>query len=135
MAEQVSMGDNPQTEKDWPTDSFSYATAQNGETEIEMEFTPADFLFCDIRLASHFWRVPPSKWHEEMMPLHEFLKLGEEMPVTKVPYITTVDPDGWLVRVVMTRVILTLVGRCTSQWQHLQEFVGINNSFARRALD
>jgi ferredoxin len=135
LAERVNITENPQPEKNWPTDTFSYATSQDGETEIEMGFTPADFLFCDIRLASHFWRVPPSKWHEEMIPLHEFLELNEESMGAKIPYLTTVNREGQLVRVVMTRVILTLVERCASQWQHFQELGGINNSFVRKALD
>ncbi|UCG51373.1 MAG: ferredoxin [Candidatus Latescibacterota bacterium] len=134
LAERSSILDNPQIENMWPTEPFNYLNTEFNENTIELAFTPADFLFCDVRLTGHFWRVPPSEWHQDMVPVHEFLQLDEETANSKIPYLTAVGPDGQIARVVMTRMILSLVRGCESFWGTVQEMGGVNNSFALRAL-
>jgi ferredoxin len=130
LATRIQVGDNPQSDADWPTEPFTYRTADDEEVTVALAFTAADFLFRDQRLADHFWRVPPEQWHENMVTLEEYMTLDETGVGTKVPYITTIDDKGRLGRAVMTRTIIDVVGRCRSSWRQLQEVGGINNSFA-----
>ncbi|MEJ2721563.1 MAG: hypothetical protein P8181_10570 [bacterium] len=129
-----SIAENPQLERAWPAETFIYQNPLQDERRTELEFTPADFLLCDVRLAGHFWRVPPTMWHQDMVPLADFLLLDEETADTKVPYVNAVGIDNDVERVAMTRVVVSFVRRCGSFWRQVQELGGVNNSFAERAL-
>ncbi|UCH85433.1 MAG: ferredoxin, partial [Candidatus Latescibacterota bacterium] len=135
LDDRADIMDNPQVERAWPSESFSYQNEVQDTFEIDLDFTPADFLACDVRLARHFWRVPASKWHADMVPLAEFLQLDEAAAETKVPYLTAVGIDNEIERVVMTRLILSVVRRCELSWRYIQELGGVDNSFASKALE
>jgi ferredoxin len=134
LAERIHIHDNPQTERDWPTESFSYKTAAGAETAIDLSFTPADFLFCDGRLTTHFWCVPPERWHKDMIPIGEYAELGAGEAATRIPYVLTVDDNGRLGRAAMTRAVVAAVSMWQSFWRQLQESGGVNNSFALNLL-
>ncbi len=130
LAKQIRIADNPQSNADWPTEPFTYRTAEDETVTVDLAFTAADFMFRDPRLADHFWCVPSGQWHENMVTLGEYMALDEADVGTKVPYVTTIDDDGRLGRAAMTRTIVDAVARCRSSWRQLQEVGGINNSFA-----
>ena len=120
---------NPQCDRRWTREPFTYRTAAGTETNIELAFTPADFLCCDKQLEGHFWSVPPALWHENMIPLQEFLDLDTDTSRSRIPYLLTVDEEGLINRVVMTRTVVAATLQCAAAWSHLQEIGGINNSF------
>ena len=120
---------NPQCDRRWTREAFAYRTLAGTETSIELAFTPADFLCCDKQLEEHFWIVPPALWHENMIPLQEFLDLDSDTSKRRIPYLLTVDEEGLINRVVMTRTVVATTMRCAAAWNHLQEIGGINNSF------
>jgi len=130
LARQIRITDNPQSDADWPTEPFTYRTADDETVTVDLAFTSADFLLRDQRVADHFWCVPPEQWHENMVPLDEYMTLDASDVGTKVPYVMTIDEEGRLGRAVMTRTIVDAVERARSSWRQLQEVGGINNSFA-----
>jgi ferredoxin len=83
-----------------------------------------------------YWNVPPEDWLEEMVPLQEYLQPPEPNPdpdddaPDRIPYVTAVDTDGKVARVVPTRQILIAVERAAQAWRGLQEMGGIDNSHA-----
>ncbi len=121
LAERVDLGDNPQGERMWPTEKFTFRNAAGEETTIDLAFTPADFLFGDARLAGHFWTVPASSWHDAMAPLHQVLDLPVNEAAGRIPYILTVDRENRMARVVVSRDILDVSLRCRSYWSGLRE--------------
>lgn len=134
LAEQIDVGDNAQGEEDWPMEAFRYRRANGDDGTTDVCITPADVLFCDDRFAEHFWAIPPGDWHENMVPLHEYIGMDEDTGTMQLPYIVTVDEKGVMSRVVITRQVLGAVLQCASFWRFLQESGGINNSFANKLL-
>ena len=134
QADCMNILENPHPETDWPAKTFRYGTAENGETTTELVFMPADFLFCDTRIARHFWYVPREKWQGDMLLLQEYLQLDAASIEAKIPYITTVDAAGQIGRVAMTRWVVSSVLKTARSWRSLQESGGINNSFALKLL-
>ena len=108
---------------------FAFRAASGNDTTIELAFTPADFLCCDRRLANQFWDVPAEHWHEQMTPLQDYLALDRETARTGIPYLLTVDEEGLIHRVAVTRAVVAIVLQCLAAWRHLQEVGGINNSY------
>ncbi len=134
LRERIDIGDNPQLDRDWPVEAFTYRTNEGDEITAELPMTAADLLLCDTRLGRHFWHVPAPKWHPDMVPLGEYLRLDPDVSGGKVPYLTTVEGKGRLGRAIITRAVLMSVLRCMSSWRHLQESGGVHNSFAENAL-
>jgi len=136
LTDRVSVVDNPQNDQIWPLDTFHYQTDQEEQRETTLPFTPADYLLADVRFKRMFWNVPPSRWREELVPLSEYLEAiaagddDDEDAPARVPFLTAVDADGAVCRVVPTREILTVVDRATQSWRGLQEMGGIDNSHA-----
>ncbi len=134
LYDRTSVSDNPRIDHEWSVDAFSYQNANGDEKSIDLAFTPADFLFGDIRLSQHFWRVPADKWHKDMIPVDEYLKLDADTAETRIPYIAGVGTDGRISRIVVTRAVLGAVESCGSFWRNIQENGGVNNSFVDDAL-
>ena len=133
-ADCIDILENSHPETDWPAKTFRYGTAEDGEAATELVFMPADFLFCDTRIARHFWYVPPVKWHSDMLLLQDYLQLDAASIEAKIPYITTVNAAGQIGRVAMTRWVVSSVLKTARRWRSLQESGGINNSFALKLL-
>jgi ferredoxin len=134
LAGRTDVSLNPRPEAPWSVESFEFVTPSGEEASEELAFTPADFLLCDVRFSRHFWRVPPSFWHPDMISAAEFLGLDENAAAAKVPFLTAVTPDGEVVRVVPTRAVIAFARRSERAWRSLREMGGIENSFAAEAL-
>ena len=134
LAGRTDLSQNPRPDERWSTGSFAFVDADDREKTIELAFTPADFLLCDLRAGKHFWRVPPAKWHPDLLPFHEYLDLDEEKTETKIPYLTAVGPEGDVMRVVPTRFVVDFVRRCGALWRIVQDYGGIDSSFALAAV-
>ncbi len=134
QAERMDVSDNSQCDQDWPVEPFTYQTANDDDVTVDLAFTPADFLLCDPRFITQFRCIPAEQWHESMLPLQDYLSLDPEALQNRIPYLLTVDNDGRLGRVIMTRSIVEWVQQCASFWHNLQELGGINNSFALKLI-
>ncbi len=134
LAARTDIADNPQNDRAWTGDQFACRNESGDEATLDLAFTPADVLFCDQRLAGHFWTVPVSAWHDHMLPLHEVLELAGKEAAGRIPYILTVDRDNRVGRTVVTSEVLELSRRYRSAWRGLRESCGIDNSFADRLL-
>jgi ferredoxin len=134
QAERINVLENPQSDREWPTEPFAFRTADGGDSTVNLSFTPADFFHADIRFERHFWQVPAAKWHPDMVTLTEYLQMEPEIASTRIPYLTTVDARGRVGRTVITRPVLTAMRRYGAFWRNLQEQGGINNSFALKRL-
>jgi hypothetical protein len=126
---------NPQAESVWPVDAFNYEDQDLQAVNEDLAFTFVDFAACDKRLSGNFLSVPQASWHANMVPVEQYLKLGDEEAADKVPYVLMVDGDNVLHRVVVTHNIVSAARRYAETWRNLQELAGINNSHALALLE
>lgn len=134
QAERSDLHENSQPERAWPVEAFRYRTASGEERTAELAFTLADFLHCDRRLAAHFWRPDPGLWHPHMVPLQDYLALEPSAATDRIPYLSGVDAEGRVTRIVMTARLADSVADLARRWRAQQEAGGINNSFALELL-
>jgi len=130
LADRMSVAENPHADSEWPTDTFEYCDDRGDAKSTELEFTPADFISLDVRFEAHFWCVDPSRWHKNMVLLSEYLREAPGELADRVPYLSAVDAQGNLARVVVTHDVVDMVCRVALHWRNVQESGGINNSFA-----
>ena len=125
---------NPQSGDDWPIHDFKYEDKDLQRTTVEAAFTFVDFAACDHRLAERFARVPTVSWHDGMVPVSEFMDLGDDASAAKVPYIWMIDEDNALHRAIVEESLIDDARQCRDLWRGLQELTGIKNSHAKALL-
>jgi hypothetical protein len=133
-AERFSVADNPQPERDWPLQSFAYENEAHQRVAEDFDFTLVDFAALDERYAPHFASVPTAHVNGHLAPVRAWLASDGVPPADAVPYITMVDENDVLQRVVVDASVIEEARRCRTVWQSLQELGGINNSHAQRLL-
>jgi hypothetical protein len=134
LAARFAFENNPQPEADWPVAPLEYADEQMQRVTVNPAFTFADFALCDRRYEGHFARVPRERWNEAMVPVADWIALGEEAAAQKVPYLLAVDAGNVLHRVLVDSRLMQATRRCLVLWRRLQEQGGIHNSHAERLL-
>ena len=134
LAARFSFENNPQPDDDWPVAPLEYSDEAMQRVVEKPAFTFADFALCDRRYASHFARVPRERWNAAMLPVAEWLALGDQAAAQTVPYLFAVDADNVLHRVLVDARLMAAVRRCQVLWHRLQEMGGIHNAYVEKAL-
>lgn len=135
LRERLDIQNNNQLEQDWPIDRFRFRAADESEQTLDLKFTPAGFLLNDKRFTDQYWCVPQNYQHENMLPLQEYMAKDSSEVEDKIPYIRTVDADGCIQRVTMTRHVVSMVRECAAFWRNLQELGGVNNSYTLHQVE
>ena len=133
-ASRFGIGDNPQAEADWPVHRLEFEGENMRRMTTDIALTAVDFVATDERHAKEFARVSRSKWHDGMVPVHEFLDLDADVALAKVPYVLMADDGNGLHRVIVTKKMIEVARKCRARWRSLQELAGIKNSHVARAL-
>ena len=117
---------NPAIHDVWPTYKLHYL-AGGKEKVMELPMTFADFAITETRFRKHFRTAPPDTWHENMVPLAEFLDLPTDEREGKFPYIWTIDRNKNLNRLLVDS---TMVASCEDRrhfWIMLKAIAGIED--------
>ena len=134
LATRFSLQDNPQPQQDWPVAKFDYADSALQRISESLAFTLADFVAADPRYMHHFARVPHKLWNAQMVPVSEWLNGSGGAADGRVPYLSAVDEDDVLQRLIVDDRLMHAARRCLENWHRLQELGGIRNSHAERLL-
>ena len=134
LASRFSLENNPQPERDWPVEKFSYADTDLQSVTEDVAFTFVDFVACEPRYAGHFAVVPRASWGDAMVPAHEWLDNPPQDAASGVPYVLAVDDGDLLCRLVVDDRLMRSAIRCREDWHRLQEFGGIHDSRAERLV-
>ncbi len=128
------IGDNPQSDRDWPEHTLSFEDQDQQRVVEQVAFTHADFAICDARYAKHRIPVASSQWHDSIVPVDEHVQLSAEQRGEKAAYVWTIDADNALRKTVVDDKLLRGARRCLKVWQGLQEIGGINDPYVSRIL-
>ncbi len=134
-AERVSFGGNPQPERDWPVETFSYQNTRGEVTEIELAFTFADYSLLIPRLHGYFRMVPDGCHTEDLVSVDCYLNLPADRVDRCVPFIWAIDADDALHRLVVSRILMLACRDRLNYWRTLQELAGIQNRYIDLAIE
>jgi len=107
-AECFDLSGNPAPDQDWPSYEVRYREGSREKT-LRLPMTFADFAMTEARFRKHFRTARPDTWHEDMIPLAEYLELDADGREGKYPFIWTVDSRQQLGRLL---VDATMVRSC-----------------------
>lgn len=134
LASRFDLTCNPQVEADWPVHVLRFEDEIGQRAEEEMAFTFVDFAICDVRYGRFCHAVERSARTEEMQPAADWLRTPADADSTLLPFVSAIDEDDRLFRVVVDGKLVQAARGCIDAWKRLQEMAGINNSHAIRAL-
>lgn len=115
---------NPAIHDLWPRYSLQYLEGGR-EKAMEIPMTFADFAMTETRFRKHFRTAPFDTWHENMVPLADFLELEDEEREGQYPFIWTVDKRQHLSRLLVSK---TMVESCEERrdfWIMLKAIAGV----------
>ena len=133
--ERVSFGGNPQPERDWPVETFSYQNTEGEVTEMDLAFTFADYSLLIPQLHEYFRMVPDGCHSEDLVSVDAYLNLPADRSDRCVPFIWAVDAGGVLHRLVVSRILMLACQDRLNYWRTLQELAGIQNPYIDLAIE
>ncbi|MEJ2269727.1 MAG: hypothetical protein P8Y04_08140, partial [Desulfobulbaceae bacterium] len=92
---------------------------------MEIPMTFADFAMTEARFRKHFRMAPPDTWHEDMVPLAEFIELEEEEREGKFPFIWSVDKRQHLTRLLVDAIMVKSSEERRDFWVMLKAIAGV----------
>lgn len=128
-AERVDFSGNPQADKDWPVHTFNYQNEKGEFSEIELDFTFADYALLIPRLNHHFGLVPDDCEADDLLPVADYLSLPENEIDTVIPYVWGVNKDNVLRKLVVSRVLIHACRDRLNFWHTLQEMAGVRSQY------
>ncbi len=115
---------NPAMHEDWPVYTLDY-TEGGRQKSMEIPMTFADFAMTEARFRKHFRMAPPDAWHEDMVPLAEFMELEEADREGKYPYIWSVDKRQHLTRLLVDEIMVKSSEERRDFWIMLKAIAGV----------
>lgn len=132
-AERVDFSGNPQNDKDWPLQNFSYQ-GRNSETQtMELSFTFADYALLIPRLNHHFAIVDNECDSDDLIAVADYLTLNIDEIENLVPYVWAVDKNNELYKLVVSSALIHACRDRLNFWHTLQEMAGIRNRYIENA--
>ena len=132
-ADRVDFGGNPQNDKDWPIQSFSYQDKKGEAQTMELSFTFADYALLIPRLNHHFGMVDNACDCDELVPIADYLILEHDEIDNLVPFIWAVDKNNELHKLVVSSALVHACRDRLNFWHTLQEMAGIRNRYVENA--
>jgi pyruvate-ferredoxin/flavodoxin oxidoreductase len=119
LTECLDLSGNPAADADWPVYTLSYRKHERAHS-LELPLTFADFAASEGRFRKHFRTVPEDAWHDDMLPLAEYLALPGGERDGKLPFIWHVLPDGRLGRLAVSAAIVASTEDRRDFWRLLR---------------
>jgi ferredoxin len=131
----VDIDGNPEPRADWPMHSFEYLDENGIQVTQALAFTFADYCLLIERLRDHFRLIPAGCDSVALVPIQEYLAMEPDRAYQHVPFVLTVDGNGTLHRVVVSRELALACLDRLNFWRTLQEMAGVRNRYVDLAVE
>ena len=125
IAECIDLDGNPAVDQDWPVSKISYIE-RGRQKEMELATTFVDFAVTETRFRKHFRKVPRDAWHDDMMPVSEYLQLDEDERNGRVPYVWALDASRELSRLLVDEPMVRSAEERREFWVMLRELAELD---------
>ena len=133
-AERVRFDGNPQTDRDWPVETFAHEGLDGG-IDTTLAFTFADYALLMPALHEHFRVVPADCDSGDLVAIAEYLERSDDSVERLVPCVLGIGAQGELVRLAVSRALAFACRDRLNYWHALQELAGIHNFYVERAVE
>jgi pyruvate-ferredoxin/flavodoxin oxidoreductase len=123
LAECLDLDGNPARDRDWRVSTIHYSDQGKPRT-MELPTTFADFAVTETRFRKHFRKVPRDAWHENMVPVAQYIELAEDQREDKFPYLWALDAKQELSRLLLDETMVASVQERRDFWVTLRALAG-----------
>lgn len=138
-ARRMDFTGNPTPEQDWPGAELVGRTDAGAEQTLDLAFTFGDYALLAAGrlpgLAGHFRPAPAGVPEAELTPLAQVLAASDSAETPTLPFVWGVDPEGRLLRLVVSRPLLAACRDRLDLWRALQELAGIKSEYVDEAVE
>ena len=120
LSDGLNLSGNPAPDADWPNYKLRYRR-HGVERELDLPLTFADFAASEGRFRKHFRAVPREAWHDDMLPLADYLELDDDEREDKFPFIWHLLPGGEPGRLLVSDEIVASCEDRRDFWRLLRE--------------
>ena len=120
LSDGLDLGGNPAPDADWPDYKLRYRR-HGVERELDLPLTFADFAASEGRFRKHFRAVPKEAWHDDMLPLADYLALDKDERAGSFPFIWHLLPGGEPGRLLVSEEIVASCEDRRDFWRLLRE--------------
>ncbi|MDH3645896.1 MAG: 2-oxoacid:acceptor oxidoreductase family protein [Gammaproteobacteria bacterium] len=114
-AECFDLDGNPSLGRDWPIATIQYKE-RGRQKSMEIPTTFADFAVTETRFRKHFRKIPRDAWHDNMLPLADYIDLDAGDREEYVPYVWALDANEKLARVLVGEPMVTATEERRDFW-------------------
>ena len=132
-AERVDFSGNPQADKDWPVQKFSFQNKAGVVSDIELDFTFADYALLIPRLKHHFALIPIECEADDLLEVADYLLLSADQLDNFIPYVWAVNKQNELYRLVISSALIHACRDRLDFWHTLQEMAGVRSRYIENA--
>ena len=123
LAERFVLNGNPDIGKDWTTTTLTYVDTDGQPQLMTIPFTAADFAVHEGRFKKHF---RPADADADLVPVHDYIDLGQKERHGKTPFIWSTDADRKLIRLAVSTAIVELTEERRRNWRMLEYLGGLH---------
>jgi pyruvate-ferredoxin/flavodoxin oxidoreductase len=123
-AECFNLEGNPSLHDDWPVYKLQHNEGGR-ERSLELPLTFADFAMSEARFRKHFRMAAPDTWHDDMLPLADYLALDAAGREGKYPFIWSVDKRQRLTRLLVDEPMAHSCEERLEFWVMLKAIAGV----------
>lgn len=124
LADCLSLDGNPGMDETWPAYTLEYIDDEGNEASMELPLTTADWAATEVRFRKNFAVMPKDEWNDDTVPFHEFMELGQDDRLGKIPFIWTLEKDKTLKRMRCSNEMVILADDRLNFWHQLREMAG-----------
>ncbi len=132
-ADRMDFEGNPQPDKDWPSHKFAYINEGGDVSELDLDFTFADYSLLIPRLHQHFALIPAECESDDLILVSDYLAMPSQQAENFVPFIWTVDQNNQLRMLAITRALIHACRDRLNFWHSLQEMAGVRSRYIEQA--
>ena len=134
VAADKTFAGNPGVEDNWATNTVSYINDKDETVEEEMAFTFADYCLLKPELLDHFRFAPEGCVTDDLVSVAEFLDAEPDNQNRMIPFVWSVDQEGLMHRLVVSRRLLFACLDRLNFWRTLQSLSGVKNAHIDEAV-
>ncbi len=124
LSERLDLSGNPDVDALWTSHTLAYTDDQGTVQLLTQPFTPADFAATEGRFSKQFRPLLATE-EPQATPIADYIELPQAQRAAHVPFITTVDGKGHLVKRACSQSMVDMVENRKNNWLTLRFLAGL----------
>jgi ferredoxin len=134
LAADLAFTGNPAAGQDWSTNPITYINEHDEPVSTELAFTFADYCLLQPELLDNFRLIPDACTSDDLVAVEDYLNADVGSQERMIPFIWSVDKDGLMRKLAVSRRLMFACRDRLDFWRSLQSLAGVKNIHVEEAV-